>query len=188
MKELVQKSVAASLMISLGVAVLLSVGAPLGAFLFALGLLGVCVLKCSLFTGQCGFLFRDKIPFVNLMIVLATNLISGWIFGRLLAIGNPNLQPVALEKITTWNISIPYFIQSIFCGIIMYLAVRIYRNGNIFGIFFGVPLFILCGFQHCIANVIVLGVAFTFHPALIICILGNFAGSLLIDFLIPETK
>ena len=45
MKDLIKGAVLASILIGLGDYVLLKVGAPLGAFLFALGLYGVCMLK-----------------------------------------------------------------------------------------------------------------------------------------------
>ena len=65
----------------------------------------------------------------------------------------------------------------------MYIAVYMYRKNTPLGIIFGIPLFIFCGFQHCIANVITLGVAKTFDLSLLICILGNFIGSLLMWYL-----
>ena len=60
----------------------------------------------------------------------------------------------------------------------MYIAVLMYRKGTPLGIIFGIPLFIFSGFQHCIANVITLGVARTMDLSLVICIIGNFLGSL----------
>ena len=64
--ELLLKSAAASLMIGLGDYVLLKLGNPLGPFLFAFGLLGVCVMGANLFTGKCGFLIEDKIKPLHL--------------------------------------------------------------------------------------------------------------------------
>ena len=61
----------------------------------------------------------------------------------------------------------------------MYIAVLMYRKGTPLGIIFGIPLFIFSGFQHCIANVITMGAARAFDWSLLICIIGNFIGSLL---------
>ena len=61
----------------------------------------------------------------------------------------------------------------------MYIAVYMYKKGTPLGIIYGIPLFIFCGFQHCIANIITLGVARTFDFSIIICILGNFVGSII---------
>ena len=60
----------------------------------------------------------------------------------------------------------------------MYLAVALYRHGTKLGIMFGVPLFIFCGFQHSIANVITLGVAVQFSWTVLLCALGNFIGAI----------
>ena len=59
--ELINKSVWASILISLGDFALLKLGTPIGPILFSLGLLGVCYMGQNLFTGKCGFLFQDKI-------------------------------------------------------------------------------------------------------------------------------
>ena len=76
--------------------------------------------------------------------------------------------------------------RSVMCGVIMYLAVAIFRKGSKLGILFGVPLFIFCGFQHCIANVITLGVAMGWSWTLILAVAGNFAGSLAMWWLCRE--
>ena len=79
-----------------------------------------------------------------------------------------------------------YFIKSVLCGVVMYLAVAIYKKGSPLGIIFGIPLFIFCGFQHCIANVITMGVATGFSWSLVLAVAGNFVGSLLIWCLAGE--
>ena len=132
----------------------------------------------NLFTGKCGFLFEDKIPFGKLMIILVVNLLAGYYMGLMFSFCDKDVVANAILKVASWELSIPFFLKSILCGIIMYIAVLMYRKGTPLGIIFGIPLFIFCGFQHCIANVITLGVARTFHWSLILCVLGNFLGSL----------
>lgn len=175
---LARKSVAAALLIGLGDYVLLKLGQPLGPFLFSFGLLGVCVLGANLFTGKCGFLVEDKIKPLHLALVLLINLIAGYIFGLIFSLCDASIMAAASEKVASWDMSWSFFVRSILCGVIMYLAVAIYRKGSKLGILLGVPLFIFCGFQHCIANVITLGVAQTFSWTLLVCILGNFVGSI----------
>ena len=70
----------------------------------------------------------------------------------------------------------------------MYIAVYMYKKGTPLGIIFGIPLFIFCGFQHCIANIITLGVARTFDLSLLICIIGNFLGSLIVWYLAKDVE
>ncbi len=160
--ELIGKSISASLLISLGNYALLKLGNPIGPVIFALGLLGVCYMGLNLFTGKCGFLFQDKINPKDLIIILVVNLIFGYLFGLAFSITDEEVFTNAVAKVETWSISIPFFIKSVLCGIIMYIAVYMYKKGTPLGIIYGIPLFIFCGFQHCIANIVTLGVARTF--------------------------
>ena len=186
--ELINKSIGASLLISLGNYALLKLGNPIGPVIFALGLLGVCYMGLNLFTGKCGFLIQDKIKVKDLIIILLVNLLAGYLIGLLLSITDPEVFNNAVAKVKTWEVSLPFFIKSVLCGIIMYIAVYMYRKGTPLGIIFGIPLFIFCGFQHCIANIITLGVANTFHLSILICIIGNFIGSLMMWYLSKDME
>ena len=184
--NLIRKSIAASVLIGLGNYVLLKLGNPLGPFLFAFGLLGVCVMGANLFTGKCGFLFEDKIKPLNLALILLVNLLAGYLVGLLFSVCDAGIVAAAQEKVASWNFDWSFFVRSVMCGVIMYLAVAIFRKGSKLGILFGVPLFIFCGFQHCIANVITLGVAMSWSWTLILAVAGNFAGSLAMWWLCRE--
>ena len=188
MKELVNKSIAASLLIGLGDYALLKLGNPIGPIIFALGLLGVCYMNLNLFTGKCGFIIENKIPLKDITIILLFNLLFGYLFGCIFSIADPTLVDAAMSRISTWDISLSFFIKSMLCGVIMYIAVYMYKKGTPLGIIFGIPLFIFCGFQHCIANIITLGVATTFDLSIIFCIAGNLLGSLLIWYLSKDIK
>ncbi len=176
--ELVNKSIGAAFLISLGNYALLKLGNPIGPVIFAFGLLGVCYMGQNLFTGKCGFLIQDKIKPLDLLIILIVNLIAGYLFGLIYSCLDTEVLNNAISKVSTWEVSFPFLIKSILCGMIMYIAVYMYKKGTPLGIIFGIPLFIFCGFQHCIANVITLGVAKTFHLSLLLCIIGNFVGSI----------
>lgn len=183
MKELIKRAVLASILIGLGNFVLLKVGAPLGAFLFALGLYGVCLLGANLFTGKCGFVIEDK-KWRELGIILMTNLIAGWLIGWMFSLADPAIHEAAVAKFTSWDFSLGFFLRSVFCGMIMYIAVKCYKLGSIWGVFIGVPLFILAGFQHSIANVITAGAAVNWSWTILLCAVGNFAGSIAIAWLV----
>ena len=181
LKDTIFKSALAAIFIALGVAVSLTLGNPLGAIFFAFGLLSVCVFKANLFTGKAGYWWRGNIK--NLSLVLIINLLIGWAIGFLISIANPELIEIALTKVTLWNFDFSFFVKAIFCGMVMYICVELFNRGEKCGIFLGVPLFIFCGFQHCIANVIVLGVAHSFSWTLILAIFGNLIGSIIINIL-----
>lgn len=176
--NLARLAMGASLLIGLGDYVLLKIGEPIGPFLFAFGLLGVCVLGLNLFTGKCGFWFEDGISLVDLIVILIVNLAAGYGFGALFHMMDPTIVTAAESKVALWGCSLEFFLKSAMCGVIMYLAVELYRRGTKLGILFGVPLFIFCGFQHSIANVITMGVAGAFSWTVLLCALGNFVGAL----------
>jgi formate/nitrite transporter FocA (FNT family) len=186
--ELVNKAIGASLLIGLGNYALLKLGNPIGPVIFALGLLGVCYMGLNLFTGKCGFLFADKIKITDLLIILVVNLLAGYAIGLAFSVTDKEVMVNAIAKVSTWNISLSFFIKSVLCGVIMYIAVYMYKKGTPLGIIYGIPLFIFCSFQHCIANVITLGVARTFDWSLLICVLGNFIGSLLMWYLSKDIE
>ena len=171
--QLINKSLAAALLIGLGNYALLKLGNPIGPVIFALGLLGVCYMGLNLFTGKCGFLFQDKIKPLDLFLILVFNLIGGYLFGLAFSVADPEVMKNAITKVGTWQITWAFFIKSVLCGIIMYIAVYMYRKGTPLGIIYGIPLFIFCGFQHCIANIITLGAARTWHWSLLLCFLGK---------------
>jgi formate/nitrite transporter FocA (FNT family) len=192
MLNTIKNSILASILIGFGVAVSMYANAPIGTFLFAFGLIGVCYLGADLFTGKCGYYWREsnKKRF-DLIIILIVNLVAGWGFGALLSLADPTLITEATAKITSWEeMSIwVYFFKSILCGMIMYIAVELKKSGSTnLGIIYGIPLFIFCGFQHCIANIIVLGIAATFTPLIFVCILGNLIGSIIINLLSSNNK
>lgn len=186
--ELINKSIGAALLISLGNYALLKLGNPIGPVIFALGLLGVCYMGQNLFTGKCGFVIQDKIKPLDLCIILIVNLIAGYLFGLLYSAIDADIYNNAVTKIATWEVSLSFFVKSILCGIIMYIAVFMYKKGTPLGIIYGIPLFIFCGFQHCIANIITLGAGRTMHLSIIICIIGNFAGSLLTWYITKDSN
>ena len=126
--ELINKSIAAALLISLGNYALLKLGEPIGPIIFALGLLGVCYMGLNLFTGKCGFLFQDKIKITDLFIILIVNLIAGYLIGLMFSITDTEIMTKAITKVESWEISTAFLIKSILCGIIMYIAVYMYKR------------------------------------------------------------
>ena len=186
--ELINKSIGAAFLISLGNYALLKLGSPIGPVIFAFGLLGVCYLGQNLFTGKCGFFIEDKIKPLDLLIILIVNLLAGYLFGLLYSVADKDLIAVSVAKVDTWSFTLPFFIRAFLCGTIMYIAVKMYRVGTPLGIIFGIPLFIFCGFQHCIANIVTLGVARTMDVSIILAIIGNFVGSLFIWYISKDLK
>lgn len=192
MLNIIRKSIAASILIGLGTLAFLKLGGLTGAVLFSFGLLSVCLLNLNLYTGKIGFWFEEKIRSLKLLLILLTNILSGYLFGVLLRYSNPEIIEAAESKINSLSISPEFILQGILCGMIMYLAVKMFKKGTSLGILLGVPLFIMTGMQHCIANAITGGVALEYSPMfwgiLGVNILSNTLGSISLSFLLKESK
>ncbi|MBQ0081548.1 MAG: formate/nitrite transporter family protein [Alistipes sp.] len=124
----------------------------IGAILFAFGLLAVVHYKLKLFTGTAGFFKKGE--FKNLLLILAGNII-GCLFVALIARCSPmQLQTVANGILEGRLATGPLCggVLAIGCGFIMTTAVQFGREGKFLPLLFGVPVFIVCGFPHCIAD------------------------------------
>ena len=83
---------------------------------------------------------------------------------------------------------LPILITAFFCGILMYTAVAIYKEkGSPLGIFFCVPVFILSGFEHSIADMFYFFCARMFSGEvflfLLLVVIGNAVGGMFIPAL-----
>ena len=77
------------------------------------------------------------------------------LFGFLIKTGVPALceKAVTLCEAKLAQTFLQALIRAFFCGVLMYIAVWIFRSKNkIVGIVFCIPVFILCGFEHSIAD------------------------------------
>ena len=130
----------------------LAVGGIVGAVLFAFGLIGVVSYQCKLFTGTAGYVTKETWP--DLFWILIGNLIGTFLVGLMSRVSPMNLNTTA-EMIIENKMSIPtghLFILAIGCGFLMTTAVEFARKNHWLPLLFAVPMFILCGFPHCIAD------------------------------------
>ena len=186
----------AGIMISIGGSVFL---ACLGesriaaAFFFTIALLCICIKGYSLYTGKIGFIpeKHDREAFSILLWGLLGNVIATVLCGLAVRYAIPNLEAVAVTacagKLTQawWQT----LIRGTFCGILMYIAVSIYRDKQtVSGILFCVPVFILSGFEHSIANMFYFAVSGDFFTVrgviyLALVVLGNSLGAMMMPLL-----
>ena len=185
--------VCAGILISIGGTIFLSCENKIvGAVLFTVALLCICMKGFSLFTGKVGYLVeahgREEISV--LLWGLLGNAVGTGVCGYILSFVLPAVSENAIT-ITTAKLaqSVPgAFVRAVFCGILMYLAVSIFRDKKtIAGIVFCIPVFILCGFEHSIADMFYFAVrGYMDWQAilyLIIIILGNSLGGVLLPLL-----
>ena len=185
-------------MIVIGCAVYLACESKVvGAVLFAVALLTICLKGYSLFTGKVGYLpeSHTKEDVFTLLLGLLGNAIATCGIGYILGLAMPGLQAVAENSYNAKLTQEWYqtFVRAIFCGVLMYVAVSIYKeNGKLAGIFFAVPTFILSGFEHSIANMGYFGisgqVSFEAFLFILIVVLGNAVGGMLLPLITGKLK
>ena len=194
MLKTVLGAISAGIMIAIGGSVFLSCDSKyVGAVLFSVALLCICYLGYYLFTGKIGYLASDfsKKNILNLSVGLAVNLIVTFLLGMLISFALPNLTEKAYIMCTakleqTFLIT---FIRAIFCGVLMYTAVEIFKEKKTpLGIIFCIPVFILCGFEHSIADMFYFGASGIFTAKILTfelaAVLGNTVGGLILPVLL----
>ena len=188
------RAVLAGVMISIGGTIFLTCESKLlGAFLFSIGLYAICAFGLNLYTGKIGYVIDNKPKYlIELGITLLGNLIGTIGCGYLLFLTRQGdkLRGVAssISEVKLNDNLLSIFILAVFCGIIMYLAVDLFKRLNDFGkymgIFMGITVFILAGFEHCVANMYYFSAANMWCWKTIlyvfIMILGNSVGSILL--------
>lgn len=188
------KGIYAGALIAIGGTIYLSLENKIaGSFLFSVGLLTVCMYGMNLFTGKIGYILVNKLEYVwELLVSLLGNFIGAFLVGKAMLL--TRFSTISEKALTISNAKLDdsllsIFVLSIFCGIMMYIAVNNYKkiNGEIgkyIGIFMCVMVFILCGFEHCVANMYYFTVASVWSWKallyMLVMILGNSVGSVLI--------
>lgn len=185
----------AGIMISIGGTVYLSCvdsNKYIGALFFSVALLCICFKEYSLFTGKIGYVIKNhsKDDISIMLLGLLGNAAATIGLGYIIAYALPSVKESALiicnQKLESNLLQI--FIKAALCGILVYLAVDIYKvNKSTLGIIFCIPTFILCGFEHSIADIFYFaasGIA-SWNSLLFIfiVIVGNSIGALVIPLL-----
>lgn len=149
-------SILAGMAISLG-GLVYTIGLPLhigiAAFAFSIGLCLVFKFKLNLYTGKIGFLCYN-IDMKFILVCLFGNIIGSAFFAGITNILFPYLN---FASICTGKLSknpFIYFVASMCCGVIIYLAVVLFNKSNerYYTTTICVMVFILLGFEHSIAN------------------------------------
>ena len=179
----------------------------IGAVLFSFGLLTVVGYKLPLYTGTAGFIpLRDEqgrncwMSAIGKLLFILLGNITGCLLVSLFARLSPIDLGAAAQKILEGRLAIGPLragLLAVGCGFIMTTVVTFARENNPLPLLFGVPLFINCGFPHCLADAfyyLTVPVAYTgqhllevvtLYPCLVI---GNFVGCNLYRFVAPAKR
>ena len=185
------RSIIAGVLIGIGAYAYASIANKvLGAFIFSIGLISVFALQAHLFTGKIGGL--NKKNWKDLIWMLIGNLI-GIALVVLIAAPKETIREVCLV-ITTAKLEKDLyiaFLDALMCGVIIQLAVELKSKDPVSTIIC-IMCFILCGFEHCIANTFYFicdGVMYWQEIIyFIIYVLGNTLGAIALKHLIERGK
>ena len=169
-------------------------GSLVGAVLFSIGLMAVVGYKLKLYTGTAGFIKKNKVG--TLFLILLGNIVGCLSVGLLTRVSpmgegiQQAAQNILALRLKTGALNCG--LLGIGCGLLMTTAVTFARQKNILPLLFAVPLFIVCGFTHCVADAFyymtmpfecwsceVLGVY-------VCTVLGNLIGCNMYRILLPE--
>lgn len=185
----------AGVCIAVGGTVFLSVeNKAAGAVFFTAGLFTICIFGLHLFTGKVCYVFEKGGDYaMDLPFIWLGNLAGTWTAAwaeRHTRIGRALVEKAAgicEAKLADSLLSI--LLLAVFCNILIYIAVEGFSKaphelGQYLALFFGVAVFILCGFEHCVANMYYFSVAGLWSGKtllyLLVMTLGNAAGGVLL--------
>ena len=175
MRQFISLSILAGLLIGIAGLVFLNVGGLGGAILFAFGLLAVTISKAELFTGKAGFIpYRESLQLLPMVLLnaagcLITAYIASYSTSEVVATTLDTI--MAAREAASWDMLL---MTSIGTGVIVTLAVYGVRKGTYLPLLYGVPVFIMCGLPHSIAD------AFYYWVAIL---RGDFAAWMIVAWL-----
>ena len=175
-----------------GIAFLTLDGKVLGVLFFTVGLFTICTFHLNLFTGKVCYVFqRDRayareLPLIWLGNLAGTGLVAAVV--RLSRLASLSEKAAAICQVKLSDTLVSLFLLSLLCNIFIYIAVEGFQKnphelGKYLSLFFGVMGFVLCGFEHCVANMFYFSVSGAWSAEalvrLLVMTLGNSAGGVL---------
>lgn len=182
------RAILAGMMIGIGGCVYLGCEVKwVGAILFAVGLFTIFSFRLDLYTGKVGYVFdndRSYIPY--LVVVIIGNFIGCLILGLMMPLDSASV--LAQGKLDNYDFFRVLF-KGVLCGMLMFIAADCYKNTKSFiATFVCVPVFILAGFEHSIADMFYFCSAGCFSVESLIFILTVLVGNAIGGFLIPVCR
>lgn len=166
-----------------------------GALLFTVGLYLIVLNGFYLYTGKVGYFVEEKEKGAYGVVLLLTwcgNFLGtalGAVLISLTRISGIKQKAEELCQIKLGDTPASIIILSFFCGILMYAAVEGYRQTkNPLILFVCVSVFILSGFEHCIANMFYFSLSGMWSLKTVFYLLLMTAGNSLGGVIIPAVK
>ena len=166
----------------------------IGAALFGTGLFTVLTFGLALFTGKVGYAVEQKPRYLlDLCVIWLGNLIGAIITGLVIQITRAGAgiseKAAALCDVKMNDDLLSIFVLAFFCGMLMFIAADGYKNlsnpvAQMLAVFLPVMVFILSGFEHCVANMFYFTAGNAWNPTsalyMAVMTLGNSAGGIFI--------
>lgn len=189
-------AILAGVAISIGcTAYLASENVIVGAIFFCVGLFVILNYNFNLYTGKLCYVFNNKPEYsLKLLFVLLGNYVGANLCGLVLNLTRLDNLSEKCAKIVELKLNdslISLFILAFFCNILIYVAVEGFKSENALtkylSLFFGVSVFVICGFEHSVADMFYFAFAGSYSARTFLClfvvICGNFVGGTLIELL-----
>ncbi len=195
--DILLRAIATGFAIGIGGVVYLSCDNKyIGAFLFGTGLFVILSFGFNLFTGKVGYAVENKPSYlIDLAVIWLGNLIGTAITAVLILctrISGIGEKAQAICDVKLGDTLTSNFILAFFCGMLMFIAADGYKTinnsaGKMLAIFLPVVVFILSGFEHCVANMFYFTIAQVWSLKtfgyLIVMSLGNAVGGIFIPLI-----
>ena len=165
----------------------------IGAAAFTIGLFVICTFGFHLFTGKvCYVLQNDRNYAFDLPVIWLGNLIGTGLTAGIVSL--TRVAPAVREKaISLCQVKVndsllSLFLLGLLCNVFIYIAVEGYKSnphelGKYLSLFFGVMVFILCGTEHCVADMFYFWMAGIWSGRAILSVLvitlGNAVGGII---------
>lgn len=182
---MITNSILAGALIGIGDIVLMSCDNKyVGAFLFAVALMSIIHFELPLFTGRVGRMIHDG-TYLYCFFVLFFNTIgaalSVWIYKFNAPENAEKIASVAAQKFGRGYLAL--FVAGILCNVLIHLAVS---SKHSILVVLCVMTFIICGFEHSIADAGYVFGSWKFVLPWLTVVAGNAVGGLLTFYLLHE--
>lgn len=140
----------------------------LGALFFTVGLFTICTFGLNLFTGKVCYVFeQDRSYALQIPVIWLGNLAGTWLVAQMVKFSRLSTLAEKAGSMCQVKLEDGYFslfLLGILCNIFIYIAVEGFKNnphelGRYLSLFFGVMVFIIYGFEHCVADMFYFSVA-----------------------------
>lgn len=163
------------------------------ALFFPIGIIMCNICGATLYTGNCIYFMFSKNYYstiINIIVTIFGNYIGMFILNKSLYYLNPDL--INIIPIIYGN-NIQLFISGMLCNLLITLSTYIAKISNnklelIFGMWFPVSIFVLCGFHHGVVVMSSLLFGKVTFINFICILLGNIFGGYIVSILIKQCK